>query len=237
MFENDPSAQGTATQDASQSQGNPASPGQETQQTTGVQKRIDELVAQRHQMEREFNAKFEAMQAQNAELLRTLAATAQSQRAPEPPPFEFEPEEKAKFDYIARQHMAPVQQYVAQLEAQLFGSQVHQAAARAGVSDPEVVAHAAKLAEGWARAGLMKSGVTTMDNAIDIALGMKARGELAKRGQNQQRSQMADFASPITQSAPPPAPTRAAEPELTYEQIEADPSAAAAALAKKLGLG
>ena len=222
MNVNDPTAQGALPQVEA------VTPEQQTQQPqdafAGVQKRIDELTARYHDSERTWAQRVEALTAQNTELVQALAG----RQEPEAPPFEIDPEEQQKLNWMLKQATAPLQQHIALLEAQVSGSQVQQVAAQYGVNDPEVVALANQYVQNWSKQGYFQKGIVTVQNALDLALGAKYRGEAAKRvSQNQRDAYNNGAPGVMTQGAAPPVVRPPQRKELTQEEMEQDPAAAA----------
>lgn len=218
MDMNDPTAQGTFPQGAENSE-----PQQQANHDaqSGIQKRIDELTARAYEAERRATAALE----QNAQLMQQFIT---SQQKPEEVPFEFDPEERQKYDYLIGQATKPLMQQVSQLEAQLRGSGVRQAAAQQGITDPAVLQQAEQLVAGWTQAGYFQKGIVTVENALDLALGSKYRAEAAKRGAGQQQVQQFNQfgGTPVQYGGAPPVQRPPARKELSHEEMEADPSAA-----------
>lgn len=141
--ETDPAAQGQppaaeGAGNTSQEQGANQAPGQHE----GFQKRIDQLTAERRAAEQ----REEMLRAQLAELTNSVIQRAQQAEAPQTPPVEITPEEKAKYDYVT----APLQRQLEELKqqnaAQLGQLRFQQAIAG---KDPRVVQRAQQLLAAW----------------------------------------------------------------------------------------
>jgi hypothetical protein len=193
--ENDfPIAQGTATADVPQGDGQQepvqtelplglqeaAPEAQEGRRVPdGVQKRIDELVAQRYERDRrieEQNRRIDELIRQQNELLARLAmqATASAQRPVEEED-DLAPEDRAKLERYLSKAVKPLEEQIARLtqhiehqQRQAIEREVDQKLERLG--NPAVAAKVDELMRAWANHPLYKNA--TKQDAYYIALGM-----------------------------------------------------------------
>jgi hypothetical protein len=221
-----PNAQGPQSEDADDSQSNPLA---------GVQKRIDELTAKFHDNDRQWQDKYTQVVEQNRELLRTMAMRSEAMAPAEPEP-ELDPDDKQRLDYFLKRATAPLQQHITQLEGMMYASQIQQAAAARGITDPAIVQEAAVLVQRWQQAGHLRAGVATLDDALRLVVGEHALrgGQRSAQGQAQTQ-QFNSMANPITTSnAPPVGGQPAPRKEISMDDIERDPLSALRVLEQRI---
>lgn len=138
----------------------------------GIQKRIDELVAEQH----EWRRRFESERQQNQELLAALVSNQTQSRQQDPyAGVELDPDDKRKIESVLAPTMKQIMQRQRQMEHLLVQSQAREVAAQYG--DPRVTELASKLVATWAQRGL--DGWTPAD-AADMALAQVIKQERQK---------------------------------------------------------
>jgi hypothetical protein len=148
---------GNPSQDAS---GQPGAVAPES----GIQKRFDELTAQRREAERQA----EHYRLQNEQLLQTVLQRANQPAEPAEPPVEISPDERAKLDYL----MAPMRKQVEDLNRR-HASEISAIKFQTAIQGqpPQVQERARALFSAW-QGDPSKGGWTPQDAVI------YARGEL-----------------------------------------------------------
>lgn len=213
------------TQQATQGQPDPFS---------AVQKRIDELIAKQNEDARAWERKTMELQEQNQQLLAQLIQR-QAPAAPAEPAPELDDEERKKLGYYINQAVAPIQQQYQRLAQNHYTSQVYMTAQQLGVTEPEILAKAQALVQQWAQAGYLDNGTASIKNAFQIVAGDMALQERQTRQAEQaKRAAFNSMGGPITASHLPPAGSKPPPPDITMEDIERDPAAAAAALEARM---
>lgn len=152
---------------------------------TGAERRIAELTAQKHELERQYAARFEEQSKQVADLIAAVGRmqTPQAPAAvPEAPPMDIDPDEIRKYEYIANKVMGP---RLAQMQAQQQAYQQQQAqlafqqyATRE--TNKEVADEAAKLWNYWQTSGNHKGFVIA--DAFTFARGTILERQQAAKG-------------------------------------------------------
>jgi hypothetical protein len=171
-----PSAQGTDTEpnsETTQPQVN-----QETKAQEGIQQRINELTARFHESERSR----EALMSTIAEQQTAIAQMTQRLTVPEEPE-ELDPTNPAHLQRIIEKATAPLHQKLEQMNAQAVNAQVNTVMADVQaklkkLNNPSVAARVNQLVATWDRGGQLKSGVATPRDALLIAMGELAEGQL-----------------------------------------------------------
>lgn len=175
---NDPNAQGTGAAADSQNQ--------QSGVPEGVQRRFDEMTAQKSALEKQVQ---ELMQAQQ-ETLRILAERSLNAQpaTPAAPPVEIDDDEMKKFQYFAQQFIAPqfqqLQQSVSGMLPAVAQSKVRQIAQQTGDS-PAVIEAAEKLVAQWAANGALGKVANEAD-ALAIVRGNMALQTPQGQAQNVQ---------------------------------------------------
>jgi hypothetical protein len=171
-----------------------------------AERRIAELTAQRHEMERQYSARFEEQSKQVAELIAAVGRMQTTPSAPveAAPAFEIDPEEQRKLEYIANKIYGPK---FAQLQAQQqqhYQQQMSVAFQQHAVREQskEVTDEAQKLWNHWQQTG--KQGFVIAD-AFTYARGLVLERQHAAKGAEQRFGGGDPSATVITGNpAPPP---------------------------------
>lgn len=203
MADEIPAAQGTETPSQPAADG-----GQPKGDVSGVQARINELVAEKHY----FKQQAEAQQAQMNELLQQVMQLSQAQQmqaaqaaaAATPNPLaQLDPEERAKYEAVMGTYMQPLQAKLRAQEEQIASMRVQQQAQMFGVP-PDVANEAAGYIQSWTKQGF--TGWSTQD-AITFALGQRAARQMATAAQGRQAHQQFNAGAQTGNfgNAPPPA--------------------------------
>jgi hypothetical protein len=163
----------------------PEVPAGESPNHEGFQKRINELTRARHEAERRAEAIASEKDAQINQLIASIAA-GQRPAAPEQvPQFDFDPEEKKKFDAYHALKVDPVLKELREQNA-LLRSQVgqNQFSQFAAGEDPRVVQRAQWLLKNSNYGKLVQQGVATPEDVLTFARGEVAKTDAQKNAQS-----------------------------------------------------
>lgn len=192
-------------QTANEGQTPQANPGQHE----GFQKRIDQLTAQRHELDREWQAKYEAQQAQMNRLLEIMAAGQQAQTHGAPPadPWaDVAAEDRARLERVLQAKLSPLERQLAEVtrkyEATTAVQQIQQYAQQ---DPPQVVQLAQQLMQAWIAQG---KGGWVPEDALIYARGKLLPADAAARAAQarNERGQFVASAQHVTSTQGPPPP-------------------------------
>lgn len=178
---NDPTAQGTQAE--ASGSGDQSNVEQKQVITpdpmSGIQKRVDQLVGQFHEAQRE-----------NAELRGFISQLQADRNAPrqEAPP-EIDADDAKKISYIVREATAPLQRQIAELSSAIaqtrVGGEMTQVQAQLQkIKNPLVSERVNELLTLWKRNGGLASGAYTPMDAVRVAAGEFALGMIGDQSAN-----------------------------------------------------
>lgn len=170
-----------------QDQNSNTSPGTDTTQNQIPQERLDQVIGQLRGMERT-NAQQQELMAQQAATIANLTAT----KAPAIAAPEIAEEDAVKIAYIVEKATAPIRAQMQQMSAMLSQTRVEprMEAARAQlakINNPAIQNRYDQLIDMWKKDGRLQSGSAAPADALKIAAGEFALGQLEEVGNSAQQ--------------------------------------------------